>query len=126
LFRWGLILRLRMRCWWDRGVGLDGFHPLLPEVVTFQFGLWFVIGKLRRACANEHRRGPSTSRICRSLCDRSVRRFAQDDGFVWGDLKSIRLEKRRCPRLARLFFVVRERKLHVLLVILPDYKPLTL
>ena len=41
------------------------FGALRSEPVTFCFPSWFVAGKPRRASANGHRRGPSTSRISR-------------------------------------------------------------
>ena len=33
---------------------------------------------------DKYRWGPSTPRIKLSVCDRSAKRSAQDDGFVWG------------------------------------------
>jgi hypothetical protein len=43
-----------------------------------------VAGKLPRASANKHRRGPSTPRHKALCCDRFAKRFAQDDGFAEG------------------------------------------
>jgi len=54
------------------------------EVVTFYLLLQFAAGKLPRASAKKHRRGPSTPRhkaLCCAIC---AKRFAQDDGFVGG------------------------------------------
>src|SRR6202012_2824723 len=43
-----------------------------------------VAGKLRRASANKHRRGPSPQRCKSCVKHRSARRFAQDDDSVVG------------------------------------------
>jgi hypothetical protein len=40
-----------------------------------------VAGKPRTVSASKHRRGPSASRYTAIAPDRSIRRFAQDDGF---------------------------------------------
>src|ERR1700760_846835 len=51
----------------------------------FYLSLRFLAGQLARASSNKHRRGPSTSRHKATLfCDRSAKRFAQEDDFVWG------------------------------------------
>ena len=42
----------------------------------------WVVEKLRRVAANQHRRGPSATRHKAFVCDRCERRFAQDDDFV--------------------------------------------
>src|SRR5580704_11261444 len=58
--------------------------PLRLEFVTFLSCVGVAVGKLPKASANKHRRGPSTPRHKASVCDRSAKRFAQDDGFVGG------------------------------------------
>jgi hypothetical protein len=57
---------------------------LRSEFVTFYLPVQFAPGKLPRASADKHRRGPSTPRRRALCCDRSAKRFAQDDGFVGG------------------------------------------
>jgi hypothetical protein len=54
---------------------------------SIKSGCWIetsAAGKLPRASANKHRRAPSTPHQKACVCDRSAKRFAQDDGFVGG------------------------------------------
>jgi hypothetical protein len=53
-----------------------------------------VAEKLGGASANKHRRGPSTPRNKVPVCDRSARRFAQDDGFWENGLSPVLAEVR--------------------------------
>src|SRR5580704_5191406 len=62
--------------WWD----------LVSELVTFL--IWPVVcgWKARKSICQQASPGVLRLRaISRPLCDRSVRRFAQDDGFVGGE-----------------------------------------
>ena len=83
----------------DSFLSFDSFWLLR---VTFAFRLEFAVGKLPRASAGKHRRGPSTTRYRASVCDRSVMRFAQDDGFAgelgYSWLGTLKHEKSKKPQ----------------------------
>ena len=74
---------------------------LRSELVTFL--IWLVVRgrKTWKSICQRASPGPSTSRISRSLCDRSARRFAQDDGFVRGS-RNIRLVVRKTRKVEKV------------------------
>jgi hypothetical protein len=66
---------------------------------TFYLALQFAAGKLLRASLPRSIAGVLRLRAIKlSVCDRFAKRFAQDDGFVWGLKAAGRMQKTRKDR----------------------------